>query len=662
MKNKNMFTLYHFKATGLSFLFFTQIISTSAIFDTLKHAVNYLEKQNYMKFHTLITIADTAYSIYGNDSFKEKLFEFVFQDVQYYQIFITEEKNVSKVVQKVERATKFSESSLILIFDFEVSHFIQNVIFDIPRNQYQKNPWLIINPYTYNDSNEEEQFVKSLDNLTRKNIAFDTQLYVLSGTLLLAELNEVFKTCEVAGLSYRFVKEFRHDEALSEISNSLWFRRNNLQQCNLRVAYLDQPPYITKNKDASQITYSARFGNETFYGGYINHLELIEMLSNDLNFTTTWIPTKDNSYGVYDKRTKRWNGLIGLIVNDEADLSNALLTVTSLRSQAITFTVDLQFIKFGLYMAKPSASPSWSTFIDVCDNLYWKSVFGGIMIFSFALTIFSYVLDRGKLPKLYLRKVLSRIFSSIAVVLLAMGAYDVFTRRVRKLYSSNAFKMLIFSVCLLGLLNKEAYTGGLISSLVSKQFQSDINSLEDFLIHPGYQLILRNGTASVHYFSEAKLSPHKEIWENLLENKSNGFVNRPSVAEKVIIENSKNVYFDMLSQIEPMFKNYPCNITRADKTYFHRSQALALTKNSAYLKLFNYKIDQYKEHGILAKMGAFSKIRKEDVKCPSKHIESIGYETIFSAFVVLGVGLICSVFYALAEVIPRHGKHSLKTF
>ena len=45
MKNENMFVL---KATGLSFLFFTQIISTSAIFDTLKLAVNYLEKQNYM--------------------------------------------------------------------------------------------------------------------------------------------------------------------------------------------------------------------------------------------------------------------------------------------------------------------------------------------------------------------------------------------------------------------------------------------------------------------------------------------------------------------------------------------------------------------------------------------------------------------------------------
>ena len=196
---------------------------------------------------------------------------------------------------------------------------------------------------------------------------------------------------------------------------------------------------------------------------------------------------------------------------------------------------------------------------------------------------------------------------------------------------------------------KEAYTGGLISSLVSKQFESDINSLEDFLKHPNYQLILRNGTASVHYFSEAKVSPHKEIWENLLNNNSVAYVNEPGDAEKRIMENSKEIYFDINSHIEPTFENYPCNITRADKTYFQRSFALGFKKNSPYLKLFNYKINQYYEHGVLAKMRAFKKIRKEHIKCPTEDIESIGYETIFSAFVLLGVGLICSLLYALAE-------------
>ena len=48
-------------------------------------------------------------------------------------------------------------------------------------------------------------------------------------------------------------------------------------------------------------------------------------------------------------------------------------------------------------------------------------------------------------------------------------------------------------------------------------------------------------------------------------------------------------------------------------------------------------------------MSAFTKVRKEDINCPSNHLESVGYETIFSAFVILGVGLICSLIYALVE-------------
>ena len=123
--------------------------------------------------------------------------------------------------------------------------------------------------------------------------------------------------------------------------------------------------------------------------------------------------------------------------------------------------------------------------------------------------------------------------------------------------------MLLFIICLLGLLNKEVYTGGLISSLVSKQFQSDIKTLEDFLKYAEYQLILRKGTASVQYFSEATQSPHREIWEHLLKNRTIAYIGEPGEAEKRILDNPKEVYFDIVSQIEPSFGNYPCKIISA---------------------------------------------------------------------------------------------------
>ena len=120
-------------------------------------------------------------------------------------------------------------------------------------------------------------------------------------------------------------------------------------------------------------------------------------------------------------------------------------------------------------------------------------------------------------------------------------------------------------------------------------------------------------------------------------------------AGKRLLGNPKEVYLDDISIVDSSLESYPCKIIRADQTYFHRSMALALKTNSPYEKILNYKISRYKEQGVLANMGAFKKIRKEDINCLSDHFESVGYETIFSAFVILGFGLICSFFYVLVE-------------
>ena len=641
------------KKIFITFLLLNSFLTINAGFDTYKHALNILEKQNSRKFACLVIIADVTQNDYNSDPFKEKLFNLDFEESRYSYIFVQEEQNVSNVMQKVVKLSNNFEPSLIVVLDYNNSNFVQSVMTDISSKQFLENTWLMINPFKHKNLKEENKFVTDLQNKISDKLLFDTQLYILSGKLSSASLLEVFKTCYNYNLKITKVQELSKDMALNNKKLSLWGRRNNLMGCNLRIAYIDQPPFISKRKDSSKIRYTFEFGNQTFYGGNINQIELIEMLSKDLNFTTTWIPTKDNSYGVYDKETKEWNGLIGMIANGEADLSNAFFTVTSLRSHAITFTADIGILKFGLYMAKPSISPSWSTFVDVFNNSYWGSLLGGILVFTLALAIFSRVIDTKNRSKMSLNQISSSFLSSLSVVLLGMGACDLITTKIKFMCQSNAFKMLLFIICVLGLLNKEVYTGGLISSLVSKQFQSDIKTLEDFLKYPEYQLILRKGTASVQYFSEATQSPHREIWEHLLKDRTIAYIGEPGEAEKRIMDNPKEVYFDIVSQIEPSFENYPCKIIRADKTYFHRSFALGLKKNSPYLKSFNHKIEKYREHGVLDNMGALVRVRREDINCPTEHIDSVGYEIIFSAFIILGVGSICSLFYVMVELTSR---------
>ena len=88
--------------------------------------------------------------------------------------------------------------------------------------------------------------------------------------------------------------------------------------CNLRVAYVEDVNYIKMAKTGNEIEHLDprhvfKSGNSTMYAGAGNELELIKELSGDLNFSITWIKADDNSYGVLNKTTKMWDGLIGLI-------------------------------------------------------------------------------------------------------------------------------------------------------------------------------------------------------------------------------------------------------------------------------------------------------------------------------------------------------------
>ena len=295
------------KQMYMSFFFFNQFISTIAALHTLETAFHILEQQNNRKFDLLVILSDITHKDNEIDSFKEKVIDIALEENQYYYIFIYEYLNASHVIQKVEQISDFFGATLIVVFDFENSNLIKRVIFNISSKQFKQNTWLIINPYNCENKSDEISFLDYFPKLMSNRITFDTQLYILKGTSYSASLSEVFKSCDDEKISYEIVQEISIDKKVTNESTSLWGRRNDLMGCNLRVAYIDQPPYITKDKGTPKIQYTAQFGNETFYGGNINQLELIEMLSHDLNFTTTWIPTRDNAYGVYNRVTK--NGM-----------------------------------------------------------------------------------------------------------------------------------------------------------------------------------------------------------------------------------------------------------------------------------------------------------------------------------------------------------------
>jgi hypothetical protein len=52
--------------------------------------------------------------------------------------------------------------------------------------------------------------------------------------------------------------------------------------------------------------------------------------------------SSDCKWGSYDNAHSTWNGVVGMLLNNEADIATAALTQTFDRFEAISFTISLQ--------------------------------------------------------------------------------------------------------------------------------------------------------------------------------------------------------------------------------------------------------------------------------------------------------------------------------
>lgn len=77
-------------------------------------------------------------------------------------------------------------------------------------------------------------------------------------------------------------------------------------------------------------------GNDQFEGYAI---DLIHEISKLLGFNYTLKLVPDGRYGSYNQDTKEWDGMMGELLSQRADLVVADLTITYEREQAVDFTM-----------------------------------------------------------------------------------------------------------------------------------------------------------------------------------------------------------------------------------------------------------------------------------------------------------------------------------
>ena len=113
-------------------------------------------------------------------------------------------------------------------------------------------------------------------------------------------------------------------------------------------------------------------------------IDLLDKLEPTVGFKSTIHIVKDGMFGSNDPKTGRWNGMIGELVRNEADIAASTLTITSKRSKVVDFTYPFVEVSSGIMVSTQSVSHSvWDfVFVDTFSGYLWFALFISIQVMN----------------------------------------------------------------------------------------------------------------------------------------------------------------------------------------------------------------------------------------------------------------------------------------
>ena len=98
-----------------------------------------------------------------------------------------------------------------------------------------------------------------------------------------------------------------------------------------------------------------------------------------------------------------------------------------------------------------------------------------------------------------------------------------------------------------------------------------------------------------------------------------------------------------------------CQLILLPKIYAHRRYSIGLQKDSPFLKLFNYHLQNMAERGVLDQI-----TKKYDTlpqECPDYTGKALGFHTLVSGFVLVSCGIIVSfVIWVMEYMVSKFNK------
>ncbi|KYN34710.1 Glutamate receptor delta-2 subunit [Trachymyrmex septentrionalis] len=312
--------------------------------------------------------------------------------------------------------------------------------------------------------------------------------------------------------------------------------------------------------------------------------KVFEELTSHLNFTVNIVSQK-LEYGIRNRQTLIWSGVMGEIVYGRADFAIADVALTSFRICFVDFTLPLVVSKINLYFKEPGiCGVKWIGYFQTFSSRTWVTI---IMLITTAPLLLFFM----KTCRDQSRSTVDLISENFICI------WGIFCQQALiEFPKSSSLRVAYFTILLAAVLIMAHYSAALICFLSACIHVLPFQTLDEFVNDGTYKLIVIRDSA------DYDIVTHEE---NPFYIKLMKLMKDESELPKTLIEgfmqvcNEKNVVFMATSaQKKSLEKKLPCKLSSITTERIN-NLAIILSKDNPYTGVINYYLQKFLNNGMI---------------------------------------------------------------
>ncbi|XP_064637825.1 glutamate receptor ionotropic, kainate 2-like isoform X1 [Lineus longissimus] len=411
----------------------------------------------------------------------------------------------------------------------------------------------------------------------------------------------------------------------------------------LKVVTIIEPPFV-KLKDNS----ANRTGNDRFEGYCIDLLENIAAI-HGFEYEIYLVP--DGKFGAEQEKDGMWDGVIGELMTNRADMAVASLTINVQREQAVDFSKPFMNLGISILMKKPETEPSFFQFTEPLSVVVWVLVFVAFFVVSVVLFILDKICPAQDVNVRFDMKE-SLWFSYGALV---QAGTETLPRTLcgRILTSSWWF----FSLILIS-----SYTANLAAFLTVSKINSPIKGVTDLVGQTKVNYGTVTNSQVMMFFKNSKIETFEKMWavmglmkENMVESSEEGIAR--------VVNSTADYAFLWDSPVVKFQTTLKCDLMEVGHPFDSKGYGIGVPPGAPYRDHLTMAILKLNEEGVLQsledKWWRDSKCPDDSSSTASDHKE-LTLEMVAGVFFLLVAGVVVSVIVCFIEWWWRKRRSKMK--